>query len=115
MEVAISRLPSGGQEQAGAGTSSSGAGGAQPGFAKGGTAARLLVGSCHDDRLLLMKSMVVETFSSPFTVRQGPEFVGRGQGQRNGSCHDDHLLLLLKSMVVETSPSPFTVRWGQRS
>ena len=32
------------------------------------TPARLLVGSCHDDRLLSIKSMVVETFPSPFTV-----------------------------------------------
>ena len=71
VEVAISRLPSGSQGQTGAGAGNTGAGGAQPGFAKGGTAARLLVGSCHDDRLLLMKSMVVETFPSPFTVRQG--------------------------------------------
>lgn len=86
MEVAISRLPSGGQGHAGAGAGSTGAGGAQPGFAKGGTAARLLVGSCHDDRLLLMKSMVVETFPSPFTVRRGPAFLGRGQEGGEGEA-----------------------------
>ncbi|GAX85569.1 hypothetical protein CEUSTIGMA_g12984.t1 [Chlamydomonas eustigma] len=32
------------------------------------TPGRLLVGSCHDDKLLLMKQMVMETFPSPYKI-----------------------------------------------
>jgi hypothetical protein len=33
------------------------------------TTARLLVGSCADDRLLFSQTLVLETFDSPHTVR----------------------------------------------
>lgn len=38
------------------------------GEGQGGTRARLVVGSAHNDRLLLNKPLVMETFHSPFTV-----------------------------------------------